>query len=268
MNIYEYYMNLSMGLNKAQIEDLARVFRATIPLDVNVWKDNEVTAEQTIDLAKKAQRIANNEPLAYVLGDADFFWCKIAVTPKVLIPRPETEELCEMISNEVNLDSCRMLDLCTGSGCIAIGLAKNKPGWQVVGADISADSIALARQNALQNGVNVDFVESDMWQNVEGEFDVIVSNPPYIPTGELLSLPVSVRDYEPHLALDGGVDGLNFYREIAARAPRFLREGGYLYLEVGDNAGAVAELLQKDFIDVQIRKDLFGKERFVLARKK
>lgn len=271
MKILEYYFQMTPGLkSKAQARDLGWLFRYTLNgIDINEWQYRDISEKDAAVLAEGVNRLANDEPLAYILGTADFYWCKINVSPDVLIPRPETENLCDIIATQTKETNCRMLDLCTGSGCIAIALKKAKPTWTVDAVDISPKAVEIARQNASQNAVDVNIFESDMWQNILAKYDIIVSNPPYIDSLGMANLPDSVRNYEPHLALFGGDDGLDYYRNIAANAPQFLNANGSLYLEVGDNqAGAIAELLRENFINIDIQKDLFGMERYVLARRK
>ena len=160
----------------------------------------------------------------------------------------------------------KVLDLCTGSGCIAVAIAKEK-GAQVTASDISPEAIEVAKENARINGVSVEFVESNLFAKVTGVFDVIVSNPPYIRSGDIAGLERIVRDFEPRLALDGGADGLDFYRAIARDFEKFLAPKGYLFLEVGyDQAKEVAALFGKR--DIKIIKDYSGIERIVRVRKK
>lgn len=198
------------------------------------------------------RRYQSGEPLQYILGECDFLGHKIAVSPKVLIPRPETEILVDTIIAKLQNNisrPCRILDLGTGSGNIAIALAKTFDSCHVTAIDISLDAIAVAKQNAAANGVasRIDFVCADMlsWKTDE-YFDCIVSNPPYIKTSELDSLPPDVRQ-EPRLALDGGVDGLNFYRAILAHAHHYLKPGGFLFLEIGDGQAPLIQTLAKEY---------------------
>ena len=271
MKILEYYFQMTPGLkNKANARDLGWLFRNTLKdIDINEWQFRDISDEDAVTLAEGVNRLANDEPLAYILGNTDFYWCKINVSPDVLIPRPETENLCDIVVARTERNDCRLLDLCTGSGCIAIALKNARPTWTVDAVDISPKAVKIAKQNARQNAVDVNIFESDMWQNISDKYDIVVSNPPYIDSAGMDNLPDSVRNYEPHLALYGGADGLDYYKNIAENAPKFLNSNGYLYLEVGDEqAGAVAELLRENFINIEIQKDLFGMERYVLARRK
>ena len=207
-------------------------------------------------------------PLWYIFGDTDFYGYTIKVDERVLIPRPETEELVLHVVNSVNED-CQILDLCTGSGAIAIAVAKEleKRGINatVTASDISDGALALAKENAAANEADVRFLKSDLFARIRGRFDVIVSNPPYIPTADIPGLQREVKEYEPHLALDGGEDGLDYYRRIAKDAPKCLARGGIVILEVGDGQATEVARLFKHAEYTMIIKDLAGKDRFVKA---
>ena len=212
------------------------------------------------------KRLTNDEPLAYILGNVDFYGSNIQVNKTVLIPRHETEILCETIikenQNKKNLD---ILDLCTGSGCIAITLAKEL-NCKVVATDISKDAIELAKENANNECVKVKFLISDMFKQIPNKFDIIVSNPPYIESESINTLSCSVKDFEPRWALDGGDDGLEFYRVIANNSPNFLKPNGKLYLEIGYNQGeSVPKLLEKNFCDIKVLKDYDKLDRIIVA---
>lgn len=218
----------------------------------------------------KAERmlnqVAEGRPLQYVIGTAQFFEYEFDVNEDVLIPRPETELLTEQAINVVEKDA-NVLDLCCGSGCVGLTISK-KTGASVTLADISDAALAVAKRNAKKLKTKVRFLKTDMFKNIKGEFDMIVCNPPYVKTAEIESLDTNVKDFEPRLALDGGADGLDFYREIAKDAPRFVKSGGRLYLEVGyDQAELVAGLLRENF-NVHIKKDYDNIERMILAQKK
>lgn len=204
-------------------------------------------------------------PLWYVFGDTDFYGYKIKVDERVLIPRPETEILVQQAVLALE-DGDSMLDLCTGSGAIAVAVAceaaKDKT-VSVTAADISEDALEVARENARINKANVTFVKSDLFSNVRGRFNLITANPPYVPCAEIGTLAREVRDFEPHIALDGGEDGLDFYRRIAEKIHRYLVHGGMLILECGENqAQEVLKIFSKcDY--AMVVKDLEGKERIV-----
>jgi release factor glutamine methyltransferase len=210
------------------------------------------------------------EPVAYLLGEREFYGISLRVDARVLIPRPDSERLVEVALERTRARSMlgSALDLCTGSGCIAIAFARQRPTWSVTASDISADAVSLARDNAQRTGAvrNLRVVQGSLFAAVAGHrFELITANPPYIATAELLELPVDVRDFEPKLALDGGPDGLDLVREIAVLAPDHLAEGGVLALEIGSDQGPrTVEILQaRGYRDVQLARDLGGRDRVV-----
>jgi release factor glutamine methyltransferase len=217
------------------------------------------------------KRRRNGEPIAYILGRREFFALPLRVDRRVLIPRPDTEVLVETALSGTRARHLygRMLDLCTGSGCVAIAFAKERPTWRVTAVDLSPDAAALARENTLRAGVvhNLGVLEGDLFAPLPeaAEFELITANPPYIPSGDIAGLEADVRDFEPHLALDGGADGLSIIRRLLEQAPRYLAPGGLIALEVGfDQAPAVAALFEAaGFVDVARSKDLAGVERVV-----
>ena len=214
---------------------------------------------------KFADERATGRPLWYVFGDAEFYGYTLKVDERVLIPRPETEELVAFALENVS-PSDRVLDLCTGSGAIAVAV-KAKSGATVVASDISDGALELAAANARANGVDVQFIKSDILESVGSGYDAIISNPPYIPTADVDGLDRTVKDFEPRLALDGGTDGFDFYKVIVSDAYDRLNEGGSLYLECGiGQASTLKEMLEKSgFKEVVIRKDISGVERMLRA---
>ena len=210
------------------------------------------------------------EPVAYLLGEREFYGISLRVDARVLIPRPDSERLVEVALTRTRERSMRgdALDLCTGSGCVAIAFARQRPTWNVTASDISADALALAQTNAHRTGAvrNLRLVEGALFAPIaEQRFDLITANPPYIATAELATLPVDVRDFEPRLALDGGADGLDLVREIAAQGPRHLTPGGVLAMEIGADQGAaaLAILASCGYCDVELARDLGGRDRVV-----
>lgn len=206
-----------------------------------------------------AKRRAQGEPLQYILGKWEFMGLPFYTRPCALIPRQDTETLCE---EALSIGGKTLLDLCCGTGCIGVSLAK-LGGFEVTFADISRDCLALARENAALNGVAGSFVLTDMFGNISGSYDMICVNPPYIPTSELASLQAEVKR-EPRLALDGGTDGLDFYRRISRDYAAHLNLGGALLMEVG--AGQ-AEDVAAMFPKAEIIKDICGIERVVAVRR-
>ena len=213
------------------------------------------------------RRRAEGEPTAYLLGTKEFFGRPFRVDARVLVPRPETELLVEVALAALPAGG-RALDLCTGSGCIAVSLALGRPGATVVATDVSEDALALARENADALGAVVDFATGDLWAAVHGgpPFDVIASNPPYIPAKELAGLPREVRR-EPCIALDGGEDGLAVLRRIVAGAPARLAPGGTLCLEMHESHVETLPALCRaaGFARAEARRDLAGLPRLTVA---
>lgn len=206
-------------------------------------------------------------PLQYITGKAYFMGLEFKVTPDVLIPRYDTEILVLNALDSITENS-RVLDMCTGSGCIGISIAAKKK-CMVTAVDVSKAALEIAAHNATSNNVCVEFIESDMFQNVQGEYDVIVSNPPYIPSLDILTLMPEVLEHEPKLALDGSGDGLHFYRILAENSKDYLAADGMLIMEIGYNqAEDVSALLaNNNFTDIRVIKDLAGLDRVVCGRR-
>lgn len=213
------------------------------------------------------ERRSKRIPLSYVIGTRDFFGLTFKVDENVLIPEQETELLVEEVIKHSEGKS--VLDMCTGSGCIAISIALFGKPSKVAASDISEKALEVARENAksLKAG-EISFIQGDMFENVTDKFDIIVSNPPYIETGEIDELMPEVRDYIPRLALDGDIDGLRFYRIISKEAVKKLNKNGRIFYEIGYNQSrAVASiLLENGFTDVKIMKDYSGLDRIVMAK--
>ena len=213
------------------------------------------------------ERRSKRIPLSYVIGTRDFFGLTFKVDENVLIPEQETELLVEEVIKHSEGKS--VLDMCTGSGCIAISIALFGKPSKVAASDISEKALEVARENAksLKSG-EISFIQGDMFENVTDKFDIIVSNPPYIETGEIDELMPEVRDYIPRLALDGDIDGLKFYRIISKEAVKKLNKNGRIFYEIGYNQSrAVASiLLENGFTDVKIMKDYSSLDRIVMAK--
>lgn len=246
----EWIFAIKLGIAKSAVKSEERVLR--------VHKVKEI-------LSVVDERLTGR-PLWYIFGDTDFYGYKIKVDERVLIPRRETEELAY---NAVGCleDGFKVLDLCTGSGAVAIAVKKEaeKKGLNVdvVASDISEDALTLAKENAAENQAEIRFIQSDLFSRFRDRYDVIVSNPPYIPTGDILSLQREVKDHEPHLALDGGEDGLDFYKKIAENASKYLNRDGVVLLEVGIGQAEKVAKLFKYANYTMILKDMQGVNRFV-----
>lgn len=236
-----------------------------------------LTREQAETLDSMRKRRESGEPVQYICGFTEFMGHRIEVGPEVLVPRPETEVLGDAIVQQLKVSACQelhILDVGTGSGCIPIALCKAFPQAHAVGIDVSFQALAYARRNASINGVasQIDFIDRDMFWFMDAEgarFDVVVSNPPYIATAQLPHLPREVL-FEPEIALDGGPDGLHFYRFIVPTARRVLRPEGLLALEFGD--GQEKELqnllaITGGWDKIQVIKDNAGRKRVIMANK-
>ena len=230
-----------------------------------------VAPEQEQQTWALVQRHLEGEPVAYLIGEWEFFGLPLDISRDVLIPRPDTEVLAERTIDFVRTQGeCRVLDLCAGSGCLGLAVAANAPECRVVLGELSDGALRIERQNIRRSGLSGRVVPLQMDALAKppaklGEFRCIVSNPPYIPDGEIPMLDASVRDYEPHLALAGGEDGLDFYRSIAEKWKTVLEVGGRLLFEVGiGQADEVLRLMRaQGFGDLEIIKDLHGIPRVV-----
>ena len=230
----------------------------------------EMPEEEREAYLQIAERRCERIPLQHLLGEAYFMGLPFYVNENVLIPRQDTEKLVELVlaaqeRGEIP-QQARLLDMCTGSGCIAVSLAKLGSWEEVTAADISEPALLAAGKNAERNGCRIRYVSSDLFAALEDEvFDVIVSNPPYIPTDEIPELMPEVREHDPLLALDGHADGLYFYRRLAEDSRNHLREGGSIFLEIGCEQGADVRrlLLEAGYTAVRIEKDDTGHDRVV-----
>lgn len=236
--------------------------------------DEPLTEEKIQYFNNCLQKLELSEPVQYVRGKTDFYDLQFTVTPAVLIPRPETEELVQLIINENANFHGNLIDLGTGSGCIAISLASNFPTAQITAMDISSAALEVAKQNAQNNNVNIKFIHADMQKDDclqdNQQFDIIVSNPPYVCNAEKKDMRANVLQHEPHLALFVDDDNypLQFYKAIAQFATKHLKENGTIYCEINETLGKeTAELFQSyGFKNSQVIQDLFGKDRIVKAK--
>ena len=232
--------------------------------DLLVHGDKEVPPEQCDRYVEYIQRRQKREPLQQITGYQEFMGLRFKVTPDVLIPRQDTETLVEEVMRYLH-DGMHLLDMCTGSGCILLSLLKYSNDCEGTGCDISEPALKVAEENAKELSLNASFVQSNLFENISGKYEFIVSNPPYIPTGVIPTLMEEVRDHEPVSALDGREDGLYFYREIVEKAGEYLYPGGMLFFEIGyDQAEKVSSLMQEaGYQEVTVCKDLAGLDRVV-----
>lgn len=227
------------------------------------WADKALTAAETAQAEQLLMRRLNGEPVAYIIGERDFWSLNLAVSPATLIPRADTETLIEWALELPLPANSRVVDLGTGTGAIALALASEQPSWMVTGVDYQPDAVALAQSNARRNGLpRVTFIQSDWFSALDGRFDLIVSNPPYIDAGDEHLSQGDVR-FEPRSALVADDHGLRDLAIIIDRAPAYLQGNGWLLLEHGwQQADAVCDLLrQRGFVDVENRRDLGGQPR-------
>lgn len=209
------------------------------------------------------QKRSIHVPLQYLTGEQEFMGLSFRVNEQVLIPRQDTEILVETACGYIKA-GMRILDLCTGSGCILLSVLSRCPSAKGLGADLSEGALSVARENAGRLHIPAEFIKSDLFGEIRGSFDRILSNPPYIPSNVVDTLMEEVRDHEPRMALDGQEDGLYFYRKIVEQAPDHLKPGGMLFFEIGyDQAEAVRGLLERAFTQIQVIKDLSGLDRVI-----
>jgi len=253
-----------------EAESLSFVYRSLKNLsftDFVFALQQEVTGEEKEFVEEIYTKLANHIPAQYIIGHAEFFGMQLKVDERVLIPRPETEELVELILAENLKDNLKVLDIGTGSGAIALALAKNRPDWSVTAADISQDALDLSLENAKAQNLNLSFIKSDCFSEISAKYDIIVSNPPYISRADEVEVGLNVLHSEPHLALFADEDGLAIYRRIAEDSKDYLNDGGKIYLEIGYKQGqSVPALFMENLPEKRVRtlKDQFGQDRMVV----
>ena len=253
-----------------EAESLSFVYRSLKNLsftDFVLTLQQEVTEEEKQFVEEIFKKLAEHIPAQYIIGHAEFFGMELKVDERVLIPRPETEELVEFILAENLKDNLKVLDIGTGSGAIALALAKNRPDWSVTAADISQDALDLSLENANAQNLNLSFIKSDCFSEISSKYDIIVSNPPYISREDQEEVGLNVLHSEPHLALFADEDGLAIYRRIAEDSKDYLNDGGKIYLEIGYKQGqSVPALFMENLPEKRVRtlKDQFGQDRMVV----
>lgn len=254
-----------------EAESLSFVYRGLKGLsftDFVLALQGEATETEIAFVTDIYQQLAAHRPAQYIIGTADFYGMELNVDERVLIPRPETEELVELLLKENSRAELSVLDIGTGSGAIALALAQNRPDWQVTASDISTDALDLAQSNAEKLGLPVEFKISDCFEKISSKYDIIISNPPYISRSDEDEVGLNVLHSEPHLALFAAEDGLAIYRKIAEGAKAHLLNGGKLYLEIGYKQGkTVPDLFHEHFPEKRVRvlKDQFGQDRMVVV---
>lgn len=288
MTIRDILTNIRERLQKAGIEDFEyeswvllewklHIDRAEFYMNPNGAVKQELLEELEEVLLKREQRV----PLQYLMGECEFMGFDFSVDERVLIPRQDTECLVELAVEDIrniktqnrcefnnaedqkNEQKVKVLDLCTGSGCIGISVKKLCQNTEVTLADISEGALAVAKKNAENLNANVTLIRGNLFENIEGRFDYILSNPPYIPSPVIQGLMPEVKDHEPRLALDGEEDGLAFYRKIIEQAPDYLNSNGRIYFEIGAEQGEdmIRFMTDRGFSEVKVHKDLAGLDR-------
>ena len=253
-----------------EAESLSFVYRSLKNLsftDFIFAIQQEVTEEEKEFVEEIYKKLAAHIPAQYIIGHADFFGMQLKVDERVLIPRPETEELVELILAENPKENLKVLDIGTGSGAIALALAKSRPDWIITASDISQDAIDLASKNVEIQNLNIFLKKSDCFSKISSKYDIIVSNPPYISRSDESEIGLNVLHSEPHLALFADEDGLAIYRKIAEESKDYLSDGGKIYLEIGYKQGSsVPTLFKENLPDKRVRtlKDQFGQDRMVV----
>ena len=242
------------------LEEVCRTDRNTLL----VHGDRAVTEEEETQFRIFIERRSTHEPLQQITGWQEFMGLRFSVTEDVLVPRQDTETLVEEVMRYLR-DGMEILDVCTGSGCILLSLLRYSNGCRGVGCDISEKALAVAAQNAKELGISAQFIQSDLFESIEGRFEYIVSNPPYIRKDMIPTLMEEVRDHEPLIALDGGEDGLDFYRKITREATEHLYSGGMLFFEIGYDQGEAVKLLMEEegYEEVTVSQDLARLDRVV-----
>ena len=271
MNYWKLYETGKDRLEKAGIQEAALDARLLLEevcrTDRNtllVHGDRAVTEEEETQFRIFIERRSTHEPLQQITGWQEFMGLRFSVTEDVLVPRQDTETLVEEVMRYLS-DGMEILDVCTGSGCILLSLLRYSNGCRGVGCDISEKALAVAGQNAKELGISAQFIQSDLFESIEGRFEYIVSNPPYIRKDMIPTLMEEVRDHEPLIALDGGEDGLDFYRKITREATEHLYSGGMLFFEIGYDQGEAVKLLMEEegYEEVTVSQDLAGLDRVV-----
>ncbi len=231
--------------------------------------EDEISDNQKEEILEGIKKLNDNIPIQYIVNEQEFMGLNFFVDENVLIPQPDTEILVEQIINNHRDSKIKILDLCTGSGCIAISLKHYMPKAEVWALDISEKALNIAKNNAKQNNTEINFINSDLFQNIQDEFDIIVSNPPYIKTDIIKTLDNEVQN-EPIIALDGGNDGLDFYKKILKEAYNYLKDEGKLYLEIGyDQKEDLINLYKNDkrYKNIECIKDLANNDRVIIIEK-
>jgi release factor glutamine methyltransferase len=266
----EFLQKKGIDRPRRQVEELLSYVLKLPRIELYMQYDRPMVEQELIQLREALKRRAEGEPWQYIAGEVEFLGCRIKVTKNVLIPRQETEILADRILKELPSTPVEIWDVCTGSGCIGIALKKKRPDCKVILSDISTEALALARENALQNGVDVELLQGDLLKPFQGKADIIVCNPPYISEKEFTQLDREVCEWEPKSALVGGPSGFEFYEKLSVELPRYLKPSGKVYFEIGTGMGdQVKNLFQSSFWKSQeITQDWSSHDRYLVVTSK
>ena len=280
MTVKEVREKIQKRLQKAEIEDFEYEVWMLLEWKLGIGRaeyfmdpDREIPDKAWMSLNEVLRERERRVPLQYLMGSCEFMGYTFEVDERVLIPRQDTECLVELAVKKIRQTlreqaSCQVLDICTGSGCIGISVKLLCPEAEVTLSDVSEGALDVAKKNAWNLGASVRTIESDLFENIQGSYDYILSNPPYIPSRVIEGLMPEVRECEPRIALDGTEDGLYFYRAIAEDAVGYLRPGGWLIFEIGQEQGEdlLSILREQGFENTEIKKDLAGLDRIAVGR--
>ncbi len=267
----EFLEKKKVEIPKRSAEELLAACLQCKRLDLYLQFDRPLEESELASYRELLKRRAEGEPIAYVLGQVAFYGLQLKVSPHVLIPRQETEILLSEIVQEYKKDEDKpksVFDICSGSGCLGLGLKKAFPQFQVTLGDLSSDALKVAKENAQLNQLKVDFLEGDLLEPFQGKADIIVCNPPYVSEQEYLGLSREVKAFEPKMALMAGKTGVEFYQRLSQTLPHYLHPGGKVFLEIGAKQGEVINNFFNLPVwkELQIKKDWAGHDRFFSAR--
>lgn len=278
LNIQEMQKYVVNKLKEYDIEEYNLKAKLLICKEINKPKEyliihdkEELDNEKILNIKNNVNKIIEGYPIQYITEKQEFMGLDFLVNENVLIPQPDTEILVEEVLNIAKtIEKPAILDLCTGSGAIAVALKKYINKAKIVASDISQKALEVAKINAKNNNIEIEFIESDLFNNIEKKFNIIASNPPYIKTDVINNLSLEVQN-EPHIALDGGQDGLKFYKDIINNAYKYLENDGYLALEIGyDQKRDVIKLIENSqkYKEIYSKKDLSGNDRIIVCKRR